>query len=200
MKKLLFMASLMMLSVGAFAQLAPGSLSVQPKVGLNIANLTSIDNADPRLGFTVGTELEYQITDMLSVSAAALYSMQGCKSESAFWIVKAKSTTKTDYLNIPIMANLYLTKGLAVKLGLQPGFNLSAKNKFEGSIAGYNGDTESDIDGVKTFDLSLPIGLSYEFNNIVIDGRYNLGLTKVFEDRDPKNSVFQITLGYKFAL
>jgi len=204
MKKLLFLASMMMLSMGAFAQFAPGTLSIQPKVGLNIANLSDLDNTDPRLGVVVGAELEYQFTDLLSLSAGALYSMQGCKSDngiSLFGIdVNTKTTTKTDYLNIPILLNVYVTKGLAVKLGLQPGMNLSAKSKYEGSVAGYGGESEGDIDGVQSFDLSLPIGVSYEISNFVIDGRYNFGLSKVFENADPKHSVFQITLGYKFDM
>ena len=203
MKKLLFLASMMMLSMGAFAQFAPGTLSIQPKVGLNIANLSDLDNTDPRLGVVVGAELEYQFTDLLSLSAGALYSMQGCKSDngiSLFGIdVNTKTTTKTDYLNIPILLNVYVTKGLAVKLGLQPGMNLSAKSKYEGSVAGYGGESEGDID-VQSFDLSLPIGVSYEISNFVIDGRYNFGLSKVFENADPKHSVFQITLGYKFDM
>ena len=179
----------MMLSLGAFAQFAPGTLSIQPKVGLNIANLSDLDNTDPRLGVVVGAELEYQFTDLLSLSAGALYSMQGCKSDngiSLFGIdVNTKTTTKTDYLNIPILLNVYVTKGLAVKLGLQPGMNLSAKSKYEGSVAGYGGESEGDID-VQSFDLSLPIGVSYEISNFVIDGRYNFGLSKVFENADPK--------------
>ena len=189
MKKLFFIASLMMLSLSTFAQHAPGTVSIQPKVGLNIANLTSLDNADPRLGLAVGAELEYQVTDMVSIAAGALYSMQGCKGEGSGSV-----------FGVNVSANVYITPGLAVKLGLQPGFNLSAKWKGEGSVAGYSGKSEGDIDGVESFDLSLPIGLSYEFQNFVIDGRYNFGLTKTFKDADPKQSVFQITLGYKFAL
>lgn len=204
MKKLFFIASLMMLSLSSFAQRAPGTLSIQPKVGLNIANITDIDDADPRLGLVAGAELEYQITDMVSLSAGALYSMQGCKQQNGASIlgfnVNTKNTVKTDYLNIPIMANVYITDGLAVKLGLQPGLNLSAKYKYDGSVAGYEGSSEGDIDDVKSFDLALPIGVSYEINNFVIDGRYNFGLSKVFETGDNKHSVFQITLGYKFSM
>lgn len=204
MKKLFVIASLMMLSVSAFAQHAPGTLSIQPKVGLNIANITDIDDADPRLGLVAGAELEYQITDMISLSAGALYSMQGCKQQSGGNIfgfnISTKSTIKTDYLNIPIMANVYITDGLAVKLGLQPGFNLSAKYKAEGSVAGFEGNSEGDIEDVKSVDLALPIGLSYEINNFVIDGRYNFGLNKIFDGADNKHSVFQITLGYKFTM
>lgn len=193
-----------MLSLSSFAQRAPGTLSIQPKVGLNIANITDIDDADPRLGLVAGAELEYQITDMVSLSAGALYSMQGCKQQNGASIlgfnVNTKNTVKTDYLNIPIMANVYITNGLAVKLGLQPGLNLSAKYKYDGSVAGYEGSSEGDIDDVKSFDLALPIGVSYEINNFVIDGRYNFGLSKVFETGDNKHSVFQITLGYKFSM
>lgn len=203
MKKLFVIASLMMLSMGAFAQHAPGTLSIQPKVGLNIANMTKFDNTDPRLGLAVGAELEYQVSDMISLAGAALYSMQGCKSESglSLWGVdaNAKTTMKLDYLNIPLVMNVYVTDGLAVKLGVQPAFNISAKSKFEGSVAGYSGESESDLD-VKSFDLAIPIGLSYEIDGFVIDGRYNFGLSKVFEDADPSHSVFQITLGYKFSM
>ena len=130
--------------------------------------------------------------------------MQGCKQQNGASIlgfnVNTKNTVKTDYLNIPIMANVYITDGLAVKLGLQPGLNLSAKYKYDGSVAGYEGSSEGDIDDVKSFDLALPIGVSYEINNFVIDGRYNFGLSKVFETGDNKHSVFQITLGYKFSM
>ena len=55
----------------------------------------------------------------------------------------------------------------------------------------------------KTFDLSLPIGASYEYQNIVFDARYNFGLTGVSGNKlmdDQKNSVLQFTVGYRFDL
>lgn len=64
-----------------------------------------------------------------------------------------------------------------------------------------NGHSESvDLDGVKGFDFSIPVGLSYEFSNVVFDARYNFGCTKTFEKADSRHSVFQFTVGYKFAL
>ena len=87
------------------------------------------------------------------------------------------------YINVPVMANVYVVPGLAVKLGLQPGFCVGKDNTK-----------------AKTVDLSIPVGLSYEYNNFVLDGRYNFGVTKVVDKLDAKNSVFQITLGYKFDL
>lgn len=48
--------------------------------------------------------------------------------------------------------------------------------------------------------LSIPVGLSYEISNVVLDARYNWGVTKAFDGLDSKNSVFQVTIGYKFQL
>ena len=105
-----------------------------------------------------------------------------------------------DYINIPILAQYYIVKGLAVKAGVQVGFNTKAKFS--------DGNTSVDVKdfykalGVdtdkKTVDFSVPVGLSYEFANVVLDARYNIGMTKVLEGAENKNSVIQITLGYKF--
>lgn len=105
-------------------------------------------------------------------------------------------TTKLDYINIPILANVYVTKGLAVKLGVQPAFNVSDKQKLSGGKA----SVEAEDVGAESFDFSIPVGLSYEYNNVVFDARYNFGVTNIADGGDSKNSVFQITLGYKFAL
>ena len=139
-----------------------------------------------------GAEFEYGVTDMIGVSAGLIYSMQGAKET----VEGVDCTMKLDYLNVPILANVYVAPGLAVKLGIQPGFKLSAKAKAETSGA----SAEVDLDDIKGFDLAIPVGLSYQYQNIVLDARYNWGVTKIMDDVDSKNSVFQITLGYKFSL
>jgi predicted porin len=191
MKKVILAAALMLSSVATFAQHAVGSFTIQPKVGLNIATLTKADGSDPRVGFVGGAEFEYQAADIVSLSFGALYSQQGCKYD----VSGVKTTSKLDYINVPVLANVYVAKGLAVKLGVQPGFNVNSSVK----VAKGNTKVETDADA-KSVDFSIPVGLSYEYNNFVLDGRYNWGLTKVVDGADSKNSVFQITLGYKFSL
>lgn len=190
----------MFASVASYAQHAVGSFTLQPKVGINIADLTKADDSKVRVGLAAGAEFEYQATDMLGISFGALYSMQGAKADGS------DAAIKLDYINIPILANVYVAKGFAVKLGIQPGFkvNSSMSAKANGVSA------SADMDGVKSFDFSIPVGVSYEFNNFVLDGRYNFGVTKWADDIkvagqtlgevDSKHSVFQITLGYKFDL
>ena len=195
MKKLILMAVMALATVSSFAQQAVGTFTIQPKVGLNLANVTNGDG-DIRVGAVAGAEFEYQVSDIFSLSAGALYSMQGCKGEVNVEGFDVDATVKLDYINVPILANVYVVKGLAVKLGIQPGFNVTHKASAE--VEGTK--VSSDLSGVKSVDFSIPVGLSYEFNNFVIDGRYNFGVTKIADYSDSKNSVFQFTLGYKFAL
>ena len=192
MRKVIIMAVLMLASVATFAQRPVGSLTVQPKIGMNFATLTKADDSESRIGLVAGAELEYQLSDIFSISGGALYSQQGCEwSEDG-----STRTNKLDYINIPVLANVYVVKNLAVKVGLQPAFNVNSKAKASQGDSSVQGS----IEGIKTFDFSIPIGLSYEYKNIVIDGRYNFGLTKVSKYADSKNSVFQLTLGYKLDI
>lgn len=200
MKKLFLVASVLMLSVGAFAQHEVGSLTIQPKVGLNIANYTDSDDSDPRIGLAAGAEFEYQITEMFSLSAGLIYSMQGAKESATEQGVKVKMTAKTDYINIPILANIYVAKGFALKLGIQPGFNVNSSYTASAQGIDVSGSLSDLGVDIKSFDFAIPVGLSYEFNNVVIDGRYNIGVTKMVDNDDSKNSVFQFTVGYKFSL
>ena len=221
MKKILVVAALMLSSVSTFAQHAVGSFNLQPKVGVSIANLAEVKGlildsqlellgvriadlievkgSDPRVGLVAGVEGEYQVSDIFSVSAGVLYSMQGAKQEFSVLNQTFKNTYKLDYINVPIMANVYVTKGLAVKLGIQPGFLVSSTTKAEANTFLGTGSSTNDIKA-KSVDFSIPVGISYEYNNFQLDARYNWGLTKVFENYKAKNSVFQITLGYKFDL
>lgn len=99
------------------------------------------------------------------------------------------------YINIPILTNIYITDGLAVKAGIQAGIPISSKAKYDGVSA----TTKTLGIGGAQFDLAIPIGLSYQFNyGFLVDLRYNIGLTRVFEDTKAYNSVLQLTVGWRF--
>lgn len=64
-----------------------------------------------------------------------------------------------------------------------------------------------------TFDFSIPLSVAYESPiGLIIEARYNAGLTNVAKDAfgdnndtydkitKNKNSVFMLTIGYKFSL
>lgn len=192
MKK--FLASALMLlaaSTTTFAQNAVGSFSLQPKAGISIADMTDTQGTTSRIGFVGGLEGEYQASDIFSLSLGVNYSQEGFKMKNS------DNKIKLDYINVPILANVYLTRGLAVKVGVQPGFNVGNSVTVDGNTMS---SSKKDYDGIKSVALSIPVGLSYEISNVVLDARYNWGVTKAFDGLDSKNSVFQVTIGYKFQL
>lgn len=210
MKKLFFAAAVLMCSLTTFAQTKEGTFNILPKAGINISNLSNKDNAKVKVGFTAGAEAEYQLTKQLSLSAGALFSMQGAKSTTVFREVDnttkeirevdIKNTMEFDYINVPILANYYIIEGLAVKLGIQPGFNIIAKRKRTDGVEKESKNLSDLGVDVRKVDISIPIGISYEFNDFVVDARFNLGLTEVADLVKSKNRVFQITFGYQIDL
>ena len=195
MKKFFLMTVMAVACLTANAQNArhsEGSFTIQPMIGIAAGTLSGtysdfeISSKDPRAGLTIGAEAEYYTkTPWLSVSAALMYTQQG-------WETKANGKTytqKLDYINIPVLANFYVAKGFALKIGLQPGFLVSADDKSS----------------FESFNLSMPIGLSYEFKNgITLDLRGTPGLTAVNKnstsDWKLRSDCSTLTIGYKFSL
>lgn len=204
MKKTFLVAAIWLLSMSANAQNAVGSWSLQPKAGINIASMTNDDNAKTRIGLVAGAELDYQATPSLSVSAGALYSQQGAKAK----VEGINGTVKMDYINIPILANFHIAQGLAVKVGIQPGFLVNdevevSANGVSASVGLKESYRSIGIDAdISSVEFAIPLGLSYETNHVVLEARYNLGLAKAISmwGESSKHSMFQITLGYKFGL
>lgn len=195
MKKIMLMAAFMVAAISANAQNAVGEITLKPMVGMTIANITKV-SGDAKIGLAAGVEAEYGVSNNFSVTGGVVYSMQGTKYDYEYAGYKATVKDNFDYINIPILANYYIVPGLAIKAGIQPAFNVRSKVKTE--AAGKSVD--ADADGVKSFDFSIPVGLSYELSDFVLDARYQWGLTKIADESDSKNSVFMISIGYKFAL
>lgn len=191
----MLMAAFMVAAIGANAQNAVGEITLKPMVGMTIANITKV-SGDAKIGLAAGVEAEYGVSNNFSVTGGVVYSMQGTKYDYEYDGYKATVKDNFDYINIPILANYYIVPGLAIKAGIQPAFNVRSKVKTE--VAGKSVDV--DADGVKSFDFSIPVGLSYELSDFVLDARYQWGLTKIADGSDSKNSVFMISIGYKFAL
>lgn len=196
MRKLFLVAVALVASLSMSAQGA-GSMFLKPMVGGTLATFTSVDDAKFKLGLVGGAEVGYNIADQFGVTAGLLVAMQGSGYKDDDYTKDASATTTM--LNIPILANYYIIPGLAIKAGIQPGFLLSAKSKATEVYSGHEEKYEhSGTEGYEKFDFSIPIGLSYEFSDFVIDARYNLGLTKISEHgSDAKNSVIMLTLSYK---
>lgn len=204
MKKMMMIAAMMVVAVSVSAQNEVGQITLKPTVGMNIATMTKLNDSKVRVGFVAGVEGEYGIAENFGISAGILYSMQGVKFKEKEGGVTETDTYKLDYINIPILAQYYPIKGLALKAGIQPGFKVSAKESYKATSGNATLTDSEKRDDVKAFQFAIPVGVSYEYMNFVLDARYNIYLTKAFKSesewKDSRHSVFSITLGYKFAL
>ncbi|MBQ8158978.1 MAG: PorT family protein [Prevotella sp.] len=175
-----------------------GDVTIQPRVGLNLSTMNDYNKTKP--GYAFGMEMEYQMTDMLSLSAALMYSDQGAKDDED----GIEEVLDIDFVNLPIMLNCYVLPGLALKAGVQPAFRTKTTVRFDGKKydvdwllerAGYGDSKMSKVM------FSIPVGLSYEYRNFVLDARYNIGVTDFLKGEGTmRNHVFQLTLGYKFDI
>lgn len=190
MKKIILAATALLFSTGAFAQ----HFEYGAKTGLSFAKMTKFEDTGFKTGIYAGAFAEYVINDFVGVQAELLYSMQGARWEAGNELLRYKFC----YVNLPIFAKIYVSKGLSVDLGPQFGYMVSAKIKFKDEVSSVTNNVYDD-GNLKKFDISAAIGLSYKFAyGLEASARYNLGLTKVIESKSSKNSVFQIGLGYRF--
>ena len=196
MMMMLIMATVALTASAQNARHAAGSFTIQPMIGIAAGTLSGtyrelgFSTKDPRAGLAIGAEAEYYTkTPWLSLSAGVMYTQQGWESKGDGETL----TQKLDYINIPVLVNFYVAKGFALKIGLQPGFLVNGDPK---NLRADNGDCES-------FNLSLPIGLSYEFaNGITLDLRGTPALTAVNKNSNSdfklRSDCSTLTIGYKF--
>lgn len=169
------------------------------KGGVNFANVTGddFDSPDSRTSFNAGFIAEVPFTDRFSIQPEVLYSGQGFDVKQNFAGVDINAEYQLDYIQIPVLAKIYLIKGLNVQAGPQIGFKINEKIDYDLPGNVYDGDVEKD--DVQDINLGLAAGVEYKFDNgFFVQGRYNYGFTELIKDQDVHNSVFQAGVGFMF--
>lgn len=214
-------------AVGTFSVIPRVGISITNLPGDKIYTAQEQVGLSPRnkAGFMGGVDFDYQFMRNLSVMVGAQYVQQGCRydnemkeSDNTVNTIIGRGynnmSTQLHYLNVPIMLNAYIGPGFAFKAGVQIGFALSGKMKYremsyvkdkDGTITTQKPvDTTIDYKSTLTkVNVSIPLGLSYEFANVIIDARYNIGLTKFQNIKNfdsSKNKVITLSAAYRFAL
>ncbi len=231
MKRLSILVAVLTVSLMTLAQPSAGSFSLIPRLGVNFANMTNDEvvvdlmqqehtlKSRIKPGLMVGFDAEYQATSDLFMSLGLQYSRQGSRfpdferKDGEFVEGYSDWHTDLDYLNVPLLFGYRIAKGFSVKAGLQLGLLLGGKEKMSYTdITILDGGTrkqgdavprETDVKDVyKSVDLSIPLALSYEFENVILDARYNFGLSRIhqLDVVKSRNSVIQLSVGYRFQV
>lgn len=201
MKKVFLAIVMVACSTATFAQHEIGSINIQPKVAFNGTSFDIIEkqyDTDGKPGFSAGVEMEYRMSKVFALSAGAFYSQKGAIVKGKNELKDTKMTFGVDYIDVPILANFYVWKGLALKVGLQPSFKVHDSFKVETKMVDYD---RAVFEGkYKSFDLSIPLGISYDFGRFSVELRSCSGLLKVMDKKDYVNIGGQLMVGYKFSL
>ncbi len=158
-----------------------------------------------RTSFHLGLLAEIPISERFSIQPEVLYSGQGFDISNR--TNEDDIEFQLDYINVPVIAKVYIFEGLALEAGPQVGFLVKSEIDRRPSSVG-SGDTNLDSDMFNTVDFSVALGASYKFRGgFFVHGRYNIGLTDIYDDSfagglfsgsDAKNSVVHAGIGFMF--
>ena len=210
MKKIILLAFCISISTVIFAQGTEWGV----KTGLNLAGRATyihyLSDKKVRPGIYAGLFVEHKFNKFFGIQSELLYSMMGGRGiyqEPIEWDPTAglfpqynpnpeiTITNKADYIVLPILAKLYVTKNLSLDFGPQFGYMISAKLKSQVEL--FNGSYYDSIYN-NNVDVLFGIGLSYKLNSkFNISGRCNFGLVDVVDNSRVKNNVIQVGVGYK---
>ncbi len=196
---LVFAAALTMNAQDEADNTSDKSISFGVKGGVSLATIVSnnddYETPNARTSFFAGVTAEFPITDKFSIQPEVLYSQQGAEIKNDGLLGDNRIEYQIDYINVPVLAKIYLVEGLSVEVG--PQFSFKVNEEIDGNVDSNSGDTP--LDRVENFDFGVAAGLTFQTKmGIFATGRYARGFTDVIENVDLQNSVFQIGLGYKF--
>ncbi|WP_282030844.1 porin family protein [Winogradskyella eximia] len=201
--KKLTLVIITLFGMNAFAQ---KNIDFGAKVGVNFAGFRSGESTfTSRIGFNIGAMSELKISDLISIQGEIVYNRRGGNFSVSQNLpypnnhLKTHYVTTLDYIDIPIQGKIYFLKKLSVDFGPQIGFLMNDKVEIDDGISNDQNGPEVEFDNIQSIDFALTGGFSYKFeSNLIIQTRYNFGLTKVFKDSKYKNSMISLSLGYYF--
>ncbi len=232
MKRLSVMVLVMVLGLVFTQDLHPKGFGIKSGANFaNVYNVEDSIDYKTKTGFIVGGFYRFDLDNHLAIQPEAYFSMKGTKvgyeetydSYGSRITETYEYTFKFNYLEIPILLKYKIPTSRKLKPNLFVGpcmaFKLSARltgsYKYEDNYAytgdsGYNSyaaEVDEELDDIKTTDFGLVMGAGLDIemgsSSLVIEARYNLGLTglsKFADASDPvaKNYAFTLMLGIAF--
>lgn len=198
MKKLLFVcAAVLILAPAVMAQ--PG-IHIGVKAG---ANMTKIDgegyNQAFQFNYYIGPFLQLQLTKGFGIQPEVLFTQSSSRTGSKFSDIYTEFGSeyndhdiKLNYLTIPIMANINLSRSLILQLGPQYGILMNSHESLVQN--GKDAFKDGDFSAAAGLWLNLPLGLS-------VSGRYVIGVSNIQnlpESQKWNSQSIQLGVGFRF--
>jgi hypothetical protein len=236
MMKKIFSLLMILLPLMASAQNESRRVSLEPRGGLTISKMngSALQLSETwKTGCTAGVEVEIPLSRYYSLTTGADISDIGTGTKKQY-MNDGYSTVKeklvVTYVTVPLQMKAYFkgVRGLSAHLGLQAGFLVRARDKAtiksirtmdlgDGTSSMYLWEnyTEKKTENVsskfRNVVAGIPMGLSFEYRNVMIDATYTLEVLRqamsfgfsnefMYGTVSARNYPIYITIGYKFRL
>jgi hypothetical protein len=170
----------------------------------NYAELIDDEGGNPemRVGAVVGAHLGFTLGRVIGLQTEVLYKQKGLKASAPAGIEEA-ITLKLDYIEVPVLLRFGAMgrNGLQFLVGPSFNFNTRARVVLEGMF-----DEDEDVaDEFEDFELGLVVGAGYYGSPLIVEGRYEEGLTDIADFQDfgeadtYRNRTFMVLMGFRFG-
>ena len=216
LRSVFFMSALTVASFYTQAQeqqAITGGDKLTPKFGIKgAASLTSLytDNVSKehaKFGFNAGVYAKLPITTGFSIQPELLYSVKGAKDTySNFVQGDGEYRFNLNYLELPVLAVVNITRNFSIHAGPYVGYLVSANVKNVDNNGEIQGATDLKADDFKRWDVGLAGGVALDVSAFTLGARYNYGLTEIGKSgslsgdltKNSKNAGVSVYVGFAF--
>ncbi|GHA78887.1 porin family protein [Pontibacter akesuensis] len=180
--------------------------SVQDLVDMTNGTVTQ----QMRTGFHAGGYLSIPVAPGFEIEPGLQYSQKGTVltgkipvEQVEFLNTNVTLTNKAEYLDLPILAKVYVGEGFHIYAGPQVSYLLSNKIKAEAGALGFKAlNQEWDMkSGFREVDLAVTGGLGYKFaSGFNVSAGYDYGVNSIDKNGsfDTYNRVIKASVGFTF--
>lgn len=145
------------------------------KAGVNLSSVSGITDVEATLkaGFTGGLTAEIRPIQLIGVSIDALYASDGFNLEKSDF--NEILNGELGYIDVPIMAKVYVWGDLSINAGIMPSFLVSSNIDLT-----INGVLDNDSNPIEADEVafSIPVGISYKLLGfLTLEARYNIPIS-----------------------
>lgn len=163
-----------------------------------------------RPGFYAGVYATLPIGPGFAIEPGISYSEKGTVLQGTvpvpaldFLNTRLTGTARLAYLDVPVLAKVFITPGFYLYAGPQVSFLVSGQARAQASVLGFSAYKQDfDISNqLRKVDFAAVGGLGYQFNNgLGLSAGYDYGLTSIDSGNrfDAQNRVIKVGLNYSF--
>jgi hypothetical protein len=173
-----------------FSVVINGQTAFGVKGGVNIASLP--DSYKQRISVHGGIFVNRPLNKYISIQPEIFFSGEGERAHyngaEHVWVL--------DYIEVPLMVQVYPIRQLYLEVGPQVGFLVNAQEK---AVGGTHRDVSANFANVQ-FAIATGLGVKIT-DDIIVYGRYNFGLTDLtaYDAIEHPGKVAQIGLAFRFT-